>query len=238
MSSVFSIILFIVFGMLPSILWLFFYLKRDVYPEPKEMIMKVFALGMIVTFFVVFLEIAVFNYFQKFNLSYFVLIMLQFFISVALIEEFAKYAVVRLGVSKNSEFDEPIDAMIYMVVAGLGFAAVENIIVLFPLTAPGIFETTLKISFLRAISATVLHALASANIGYFWAYSLYHRKYRFFIVAFGIIFSSFLHGIYNLGINMDGDYKIAITFLVLSLFFLMAMIQFQNVRKLKSVCKI
>lgn len=236
--SIFSIILFFVSGITPSIIWLVFYLKRDVYPEPKEMIMKVFALGMIVTFLVAFLEIAVFNYFQRLNLSYFTLIMIQFFLSIAFIEECAKYLVVRIGISRNSEFDEPIDAMIYMVVAGLGFAAVENILVLFPLSVPDIFETTLKISFLRGISATVLHALAAANIGYFWAYSLYHRKYRFFILIFGIVFSSFLHGIYNLGINMDGDYKIAITFLVLSLFFLMAMVQFQNIRKLKSVCKI
>jgi RsiW-degrading membrane proteinase PrsW (M82 family) len=42
--------------------------------------------------------------------------------------EIFKYLVVRFKVIKNPAFDEPTDIMLYMIIAALGFAAVENIL--------------------------------------------------------------------------------------------------------------
>ncbi len=237
-TQISHIIALIFLGFLPSIVWLLFYLRRDVYPEPREMIIKVFSLGMLVTLPIVLIQIAISKALGELSLSFLFIIALQFFIVIALTEEWGKYFAVRFGALRNVAFDEPIDAMIYMIVSGLGFAAVENILVLFSAKPPNFLSSALSIIFLRFVSATILHALASANIGYFMALSIYHKKYRFFIISFGIIFSSFLHGIYNLGINMEGNYKFLTPFLVLSLFFILVLAQFQNIRKLKSVCKI
>ena len=52
------------------------------------------------------------------------------FIGGALIEEYVKYFMVKVGGFRNRELDEPCDIMIYMIIAALGFAALENILVL------------------------------------------------------------------------------------------------------------
>jgi RsiW-degrading membrane proteinase PrsW (M82 family) len=36
---------------------------------------------------------------------------------------------VRLKALRDPEFDEPIDAMLYMIIVALGFATIENILV-------------------------------------------------------------------------------------------------------------
>ena len=58
-------------------------------------------------------------------------------------EEVAKYLIIKIRILRDPEFDEPIDAMIYMIIAGLGFAALENILVLFVLKQPDLIEKTI-----------------------------------------------------------------------------------------------
>ncbi len=81
----------------------------------------------------------------------------------SLIEEVAKFLIVYLIVKKSRYFDEGVDAMIYMITAGLGFATVENILNL--IGTDSIIETFT----LRSIGATLLHALASGILGFHWA---------------------------------------------------------------------
>jgi RsiW-degrading membrane proteinase PrsW (M82 family) len=231
-------ILFIILGFLPSLVWLIFYLRRDVHPEPKEMVIKIFIYGMGVTIFAAFIELISCNYLEGLSLSSFLKVALQFFIAIALVEEIMKYLVVHFGVLRNPEFDEPIDAMIYMIIAGLGFAAIENILVLFPITPPVVLGKTLLTSLGRFVSATLLHALASANIGYFLALSFFNTKNRLRLILFGIITSTLLHGIYNFGINTEGRFRVLIPFLVLVFLCFLARYQFREIKKLKSVCKI
>ena len=53
--------------------------------------------------------------------------------------------------------------MIYMITAGLGFAAIENIL---NLIGAG---SVIEVFALRSIGATLLHALASGILGFHWA---------------------------------------------------------------------
>ena len=118
---------YIIFGVLPSIIWLLFYLRKDVHPEPKLEVIKIFFYGMLIAIPAVFLEMGIFKGFDKIGgwmaLSPFLITIFNTFIGVALIEEVLKYLVVREKVLKNPEFDEPIDAVLYMIIAALGFAA-------------------------------------------------------------------------------------------------------------------
>ena len=128
--------LYIIFGVIPSIIWLLFYLKKDVHPESNRMVLKIFFMGMLVAVPAVFLEIGIFKTFDAFNLPPLLLAILNTFVGVALVEELLKYLVVRNQVLSHKEYDEPIDAMLYMIIAALGFAALENILILFQL-GPG-----------------------------------------------------------------------------------------------------
>ena len=55
-------------GFTPSLIWLSFYLKKDVHPEPKRMVIKVFILGMGSAFLAALLGILLSDLIQKLNL--------------------------------------------------------------------------------------------------------------------------------------------------------------------------
>ena len=44
------------FAILPGFIWLLYFLNKDVHPEPKKLILKIFLLGMLVTIPVFFVE--------------------------------------------------------------------------------------------------------------------------------------------------------------------------------------
>jgi len=236
MSEVFSYPIYIVFGILPSLIWLSFYLRRDVNPEPKLMILKIFCYGMLVTLPAIFLETAIFGEFSKLNFSSSVIFILDIFLGVALVEEFLKFLVVKEKVLRDPEFDEPIDAMIYMIIAALGFAAGENILILLPLHSlsgyPAFFSEIFGVSLLRFLGATFLHALASAIIGFFIGLSLRPRRKEWSLIFFGLILAILLHGLYNFSIMKgEGSLKLLIPLLLLSIAAIFVSFGFKKLKK-------
>jgi RsiW-degrading membrane proteinase PrsW (M82 family) len=188
-------------GVLPSFVWLGFYLKKDQRPEPKLMILKIFIYGMVITIPVFFLEKIIFRVFQGLIISPSFLNILNIFLGVALVEEFFKFLVVKEKVLNNPEFDEPVDAMIYMMVVALGFAAVENILIIFRL---GLRLEIFKVLILRFLGATFLHTLCSGIIGFFLGLSFFKPKIRKRLVFLGFLLAIPLHGFYNFSILKEG----------------------------------
>ncbi len=229
----------IIFGVLPSIIWLLFYLRKDRHPESNPMVLKIFFYGMLVALPAVFLEIGAFKFFSQFNLPVFFVTFLNTFIGVALIEETLKYLVVKEKILNSAEFDEPVDVVLYMIIAALGFAALENILILFPLGPVFFFSKALSISVFRFLGATFLHALCSGLIGYFLALSLFETKKREFFVVLGLGISILLHGLYNLYImEIEGVLKFSIPLIILIGLAIFLTSGFKKLHKMKSVCKI
>ncbi|MFA5098624.1 MAG: PrsW family glutamic-type intramembrane protease [Candidatus Paceibacterota bacterium] len=163
---VISYALFFALGLLPSFAWLIFFLKEDIHPEPKKMVLKVFISGFLITFVVIavqFLFQDIFNFYKIADSNPFSLF------AFALIEEILKFAAVYFVVIKSRFFDEPIDAMIYMIVAALGFAMLENLAIMFSIKE---ISEALGVITVRFVGATLLHALTAAIIGYWWAKGL------------------------------------------------------------------
>ncbi len=195
-------------ALLPSFIWLLFYFKKDVHPEPKRLILRVFLVSMISTLLVAF-TIAAFQQESKafpylFNwksaLSPFLAFPLLVLFLNALWEETFKYLVVRFSILRNPEFDEPVDAMEYMVVAALGFAAVENIVVGFQFNN---ISSLISVLFVRFLGATFLHALCSAIVGFFLARAIFWKKNRkryplkIGFVLIGLAIAAVLHTFFN-----------------------------------------
>lgn len=205
----YNYILTIILGVLPSFIWLVFYLRKDIHPEPKKWLFLIFLAGMAVTPFVILIEHEIAGFFgilnfmspEIFNSS--IKNIAIVFIGMAAIEEFSKYLVVRLSMRHNSVFDEPEDAMIYMIVAALGFAAVENILIMNSYAPAFFFDPAqpLYILALRFIGATFLHTLSSAIVGFYYALSLCKGDKcpaNFYsLLAKGFIIAIFMHGIFN-----------------------------------------
>ena len=224
------VLLAIALGILPGFAWLLFYLKEDLHPEPKKLIAATFFAGATVTLVALAFQCFTFQNVFGFNscgirlenavssLSLFKGIYL--IIALALIEEVLKFGAAYFAVNKNPNLNEPVDAMIYMVVAALGFATVENLAVaVSAINSTGgtdfgtLIEMFRSISF-RFIGATLLHTLASGLAGYYWAISI--REFgKKSLILWGIGIATALHATFNyLIIKFDDRFYLIVLLLV------------------------
>lgn len=233
-------LLYLIFGLAPSIIWLSFYLRKDAHPEPKRTVLKIFFLGMGVAVLAALIENLVSIGFSKLNGSKILVQIGYIFLGVALVEEFLKYLVVEnkyFGALGESEFDEPLDVMLYMIISALGFAALENVLLFFYGNLQ--FFETLLVSVLRFIGATFLHALCSGSLGFFMALSFFERKKRRPLLFTGFTIATLLHGFYNFSImKITGGLRFLLPVLILGSLAVFVSFGLKKLKKIKSICKI
>jgi len=200
-------------GLLPSLAWLTFFLAEDRRrPEPKKLIFLAFAAGALSTLLVLQIQLLLQKTVNVWNGNMGGPVMIFF---LAAVEEMIKFAVVYWVVRKRREFDEPIDPMIYMVVAALGFAAVENI-------ASVIRSVNgLELIVLRFIGATLLHGLSSGIIGYWWAKGLMQKGGPWPKIISGLLLATLVHAVFNYLIIKMGPGIFVTLFLIVIAFFIL-----------------
>lgn len=213
-------ILTILLGLLPGFAWLFFYLQEDLHPEPKRLLAKTFLAGMAAAGAALLVEMFLNINFKILEFKNFVFLS---FALLALVEETAKFAAAYWTVRKSSAFDEPVDAMIYMVVAALGFATVEN---LGAISGGGggqfaLLGNAFTITTMRFVGATLLHTLTSAILGYWWAIGVRKFLVKKYVV-YGLLIVAFLHGIFNYLIISFGNVIYSVVFIIIVAFFVLA----------------
>ena len=224
-------VILVLLGTIPGVAWLAFYLREDArHPEPKKLIFYTFLAGALVTVFVLQAQIIVNDWVISKGFSTYS--PLSFFFLGA-VEEFFKFLAVYLVVSRRKDFDEPIDAMVYMIVAALGFATVENVASIFQadglsLSSPGPLETTA----LRFVGATLLHSLTSALVGYYWGKSLAGRGGKVALIGQGLLIATLLHTLFNYLIIKSEPVALPLIFLMFMALFVLN--DFEKLKKSNS----
>jgi RsiW-degrading membrane proteinase PrsW (M82 family) len=202
MHSFGSYPLIIGLGLLPSVLWLVYWLRKDCHPEPKILITKTLLLGIILSPLAIAAQFA----FGDLLASVFgmdpgvVMDSPVFYLWAALVEEIVKYLAVYFIVLRSPEFDEPVDAMVYMLTAAMGFAAMENILIFSKIVPDGL-AATVGILGLRFAGATLTHALSSALLGYFIALAWFYFPHRKALFLLGLTMATLFHWVFNLFIS-------------------------------------
>ena len=245
-------LLYILLGFFPSIIWLLFYLRKDAHPESKRMVLKIFIYGMLSGLLAGLIELEIYaglfffggNFLQRFPFLFF---LVSQFVIIALVEELSKFLIVEEKVISNPEFDEPVDTILYMIIAALGFAALENILVLFLGEGLIPIQQAIMITSFRFVGATLLHALCSGTLGYFLALSFFEPKKRIRLIFEGITIAVLLHGLFNTSIMIvEGSLAeknyLLLTFSIIFLIILLSgsaffvSFGFKKLKKIKSVC--
>jgi protease PrsW len=199
MGAIAGITTALVFGFLPPLLWLWFWLKEDIHPEPKREILVVFFAGMVSVLAAIVLESVFYEmggFIQKIAILGFISFHVVTLIVFAFIEEIVKAAAAFFTAFKTPLVDEPVDAMIYLVTAALGFAALENALFIAETVKAGIHQSILVSAF-RFSNAVLIHISASSIVGAGFAFSFFHRKRRPVEVFFALIMATFIHFLYN-----------------------------------------
>ena len=212
------LIIALVCGLLPGFAWLIFYLGEETHAEPKKLIAFTFIVGMAFGFFTVAIENIFSNWASGIGVQEFSLLSL---FGLAIIEEIMKFSAAHFAANKSPAFNEPVDAMIYMIVAALGFATLENIgaisgIVPSATLIPSVLQTVS----LRFVGATLLHTLTSGIVGYYWARGIVKGKIKRY-VASGLIIAAILHTTFNYFILTYGDAVYSVIFLMVVGFFVL-----------------
>ena len=187
-------------GILPALVWLVFWLREDKKnPEPKKLILRTFLFGMGAVVIVLF--------FQKWVDILFPGTTLLAIILWVVLEETFKFVAAFLGGLKSTEDNEPIDPIIYMITAALGFVALENaLFVVGPLIGKDVVTSVITGN-LRFIGASLLHVVSSGIIGVSLAFSfLKPRGQRVIFAILALILAIILHSGFNLAIiHWDND---------------------------------
>jgi len=214
-------------GIVPPLLWLWFWLKEDALkPEPRGLILLAFLSGMVAVAFSIPLEQAAQTLFKDSLLVVFLW---------AFIEEFMKFLGVYLVAFKSKFFDEPIDAMIYLITAALGFAALENSLYLMSsIVEGGVFLGALN-AHLRFLGATLLHVVSSGAIGIAIAFSFYRPRRRAEYLTMGVAAATALHALFNLFIIEAQD--VLQTLIVFSYYWLVVIVLILLFEKVKQIRK-
>ncbi|MFA6339189.1 MAG: PrsW family glutamic-type intramembrane protease [Candidatus Paceibacterota bacterium] len=212
-------------GFLPAIIWLLFWLREDHNPEPSKRIRITFIFGMFAVIVAIPLELYTVSLFKTTG-NY-------IYIFLAIIEEAVKYGAAYFAALKSRDNDEPIDNLIYMITAALGFSALENTLFLLTPIGNGEILKSIVAGNMRFMGATLLHIISSSTIGIFLAFSFCKKLWVKRIYLFvGFITAVTLHSIFNLSI-IESD--TLTTFVVFSAVWFSVVILLVLFEKIKSI---
>jgi len=184
-------------GFVPALLWLQFWLREDIeHPEPRGRIIWTFIVGMLAVAVTIPLEAYVTDHVATESFLAFLL--------WATIEESLKYGAAYLAALRTRYFDEPVDAVVYMITAALGFSAIENtFFILSPLLQGNSLGTAITIN-IRFIGASLLHIAASGIVGLAIAWAYYKNKtWKRIATVLGLCGAIALHSSFNFFIISD-----------------------------------
>jgi len=179
----------------PAFLWLgYFYLQDRHEPEPKEYVAGVYLLGAFVAW-------PIARYMQAlwpapaFGAPPSAATVFFAIIPGGLAQELAKYIVVRYSVYMSAEFDEPMDGIVYMMAAGIGFATAEN---WHAASAAGgtVFLATYA---MNVVVTTLAHGCFAGVLGYALGIARWAGPARRGpTVLVGLLVAATLNGLFNL----------------------------------------
>lgn len=224
-------------ALIPGIIWLIYFIRKDNLPEPKRKITKVFLAGMLMSVPVLCFELWLIGDLNKLGLGGATFLIIKYVFVIGLIEELFKYIAVRFTALKSSEIDEPIDLPIYMIVGALGFATIENII-LFCNQSTVLLSNPAILTFSRFLGATLLHLLCSGIIGYFLALSFYHLRHRYILSFVGFFLAVIIHAAFNFFLESDIIDSVVGSLGLVLIIFVFFLLGLKRIKKLKSVCKL
>ena len=203
----------------PSILILLYFFLSDKFKEPKGSIALVFFLGICIC-----LPAGYINSFMENNFKDIFSERLLFsFLGPAWCEELLKFIILYYVVLKRSEFNEPMDGIVYGVAVSLGFATLENYEYVFIFAEKWEIEPY-TMAILRSYSAVPMHGLLGCVMGFYFGMYSFTANKKYLILCLLIPF--IIHGLYNF---LNYPYH----FMILGVLTIYTVILHSNLKKLQ-----
>ncbi len=194
-------LLFIAALLPAAALMVYVYKKDKVEPEPVKLVLRVFLLGAASGIVAGTVESVLFGVFESTIPSGMLLLVIEYFIGVAAVEEACKFFCLNT-VKKNPAFNYLFDAVVYSVAAALGFAALENVFY--------VFDGGLETAVMRAIFSVPGHAADGVVMGVFFGIARQRELQGRRSAARVNYWLAFLlpvieHGFYDMALSLESD---------------------------------
>ena len=169
---------------MPSIVLVYFFSTQDRFPEPKGTSFLTLVAGTIII-----IPAAILNDILIPNASYAYI--------AGFTEETLKFLTIYFYVSRNTNFDEPMDAIVYGTLVSLGFATFENLqYVYYSGGSPDL------IAIIRAFTAIPLHACCGIIMGYYFGLYIFKNREKINLIK-SLFFAMGFHAAYNFFATRD-----------------------------------
>jgi protease PrsW len=206
--SIESIAISISIGVLPTLLWLLFWLRKDrIKNKPKGLFILCYILGAAVVLLVIPAQRLIYNAFGTNTIGIGLL---------AAVEELAKFLVINTIALKSQYANRPVDFAMFLVCGALGFAALENVFYILEPVSRGNLLAGFLTGNVRFLGSTLLHAMASGLFGVALGLSFYRNwEFKPLYVIGGFTLATLLHSTFNFFIisNNGGNMLEVLSFL-------------------------
>lgn len=155
-----------IIAILPVLLLLYYVYKKDPHKETFGNLIKIFVFGFVSTIPIGLLEI-IFELIIHLDKKNYITLFIYVFMGIALIEEFAKWIIIKLSVYNTFRFDEYYDSIVYCTFVSLGFACLENI--------SYVISNGIGTGILRAVTSVPGHTCFGIIMGYYLCYTKFHE---------------------------------------------------------------
>ncbi|MBQ9042984.1 MAG: PrsW family intramembrane metalloprotease [Eggerthellaceae bacterium] len=215
-------------ALLPAVVLMWYvYHKDTVEKEPVGLVTRVFLLGAAAGPIAAILENILFGVFEAIIPPGALLLILEYFIGVAAVEEAGKYAALST-VRKHPEFNYVFDGVVYGVAAALGFAALENVLY--------VFDGGLEVAISRAIFSVPGHCADGVVMGCFFGLARQRELAGNKAGARSYYWLAFLlpvieHGFYDAALSTESDLMVLLALVTQIAFVVFAMVLVNRISK-------
>jgi RsiW-degrading membrane proteinase PrsW (M82 family) len=184
-------------AVVPALLLIWYFHHQDVHPEPQRVVWATFFLG-VLTVLPVLAVVTPLMPIVRAAPDPWLRSVGEAFVLAAFPEELFKLVVLLRYVVRQRDFDEPMDGIVYGVVASLGFATLENVIYV---------SQDSSLALLRALTAVPGHAFTGAIMGFYLGQAYFPpggsaalvdpAAWRRRLIVRGYLVAVLLHGLYD-----------------------------------------
>ncbi len=212
-----NLILLLILSVVPAIFIVAYFYMLDRYErEPIRMIVLCFVFGAISTYPALKMEeFGILDLYITASADPLMTFTFAFLI-VAFSEELMKFIFLRYYIFTKSDFNEPLDGIVYSVCISMGFAAMENVLHIVIRTED--FKEALAIGYSRTLTAVPAHAAFAMAMGYFAGLAKVQPQRESLLLLTGFALAVILHGLYDFFIFLEWINSLTIyTFITLIL---------------------
>lgn len=233
-------VLAFIIGVVPAMIWLWFWLSEDRHHEPARMLTLSFLGGMVAVIVALSIQqnICRLGFFSGHCFTHSIDSWSNkdttLFVLFAATEEILKFLFIYIIALRNKKItDEPVDDIIYLIVSALGFVTLENTLFLIDLVKNGDLVGSIIHGNLRFIGASLLHTMSSGTIGICMALAFYKskNKKRIYMLS-GIAIAIVLHTMFNLFIIRQTEGNIFFVFGAVWLSIVVLLLLFEKVKSI------